>query len=79
MNRVFTDSRHIVIKKPKDRQPRYQTLEQDIRLLSSELYRLIKLPYSSKANFSKIRSLEDQIMYLEQVIAATQAAQKELE
>lgn len=71
-NYVFTG-------KLKDRQPRWFTLEQDIRVLSAEIVRLSKLPYSSWANINKIRSLDQQIQYLEELISVYQRDQKNLE
>ncbi len=43
--------------------------ENAVRLLSSEILRLIRLPYSSWENNAKIRSLDAQIEYLESMLA----------
>lgn len=51
--------------------PRIASAAQNsINLLSSEILRLIKLPYSSWKNQDKIRSLDKQIEYLEHMLAA---------
>lgn len=50
--------------------------EDGIRQLSAEIYRLIKLPYSSWKNQDKIRSLDKQIEYLEEVLAAFERDRK---
>lgn len=73
------DSRYIQVNRTRDVQPRYYTLEQDIKLLSAELYRLIKLPYTSRCNIEKIGSIESQIMNLEEIISAYQRDQKKYE
>lgn len=44
--------------------------QEAIKLLSSEILRLIKLPYKSWGNLEKVRSLDKQIEYLEEVLAA---------
>lgn len=44
--------------------------EDAIRQLSSEILRLIRLPYRSWKNQEAIRSLDNQIEYLESVLAA---------
>lgn len=45
-------------------------IENSIRTLSAEIVRLIKLPYNSWKNQDKIRSLDKQIEYLEELLAA---------
>lgn len=65
------NSQYIVIEKPKDRQARYHTLEQDIRCLSAELLRVIKLPFMSEAK-------RQHILYLDSLIAAYERDQKKL-
>lgn len=50
--------------------------EHAIRLLSSEILRLIKLPYSSWKNQDRIRSLDKQIEYLESLLAAYEKDRK---
>jgi hypothetical protein len=60
-----------------DRTPRWQTLQNDIRLLSAEILRISNLPYSSKRSREKVISLDKQIQYLEQVLASYEKDQKE--
>lgn len=52
--------------------------EHAIKLLSSEIMRLIKLPYTSWRNQEAIRSLDQQIEYLESLIAAYEKDRKKL-
>lgn len=47
-----------------------------INLLGSEILRLIKMPYKSWENNAKIKSLDDQIMYLEEILAAYERDRK---
>lgn len=47
-----------------------------IRQLSAELVRLTRLPYRSWKNFEKIRNLDSQIQYLEEVLAAFEKDKK---
>lgn len=44
--------------------------KQDITRLSAEILRLSRLPYRSWRNLDHIRSLDKQIQYLEEVLAA---------
>jgi len=60
----------------KDRNRFYHVLECDIRLLSSEILRLSKMPYSSWRNKEKIISLDKQIQYMEELLAAYERDQK---
>lgn len=76
---MINNSKYIIIQRPKDRQARYHTLEQDIRVLTAEIYRLSKLPYASWKNKDRIRSLDKQIEYLEHMLAEYQKAQKGFE
>lgn len=69
---ITKDSRYIIIKKPKDRCRTYQTIEQDIRVLSAEILRLIKLPYMTEMK-------RNQIIYLDQLLAAYEQDQKKYE
>lgn len=59
-----------------DRQPKYFTLQNDINKLSAEILRLAKLPYRSKMAMEKIRKVDDQIKYLEELLAAFERDQK---
>lgn len=43
--------------------------EHAIKILSSEILRLVRLPYRSWENQAKIRSLDKQIEYLEHMLA----------
>lgn len=51
-------------------------IEDGIRKLSAELVRLARLPYSSWKNQDRIRSLDNQIQYLEKVLAAFERDKK---
>jgi hypothetical protein len=62
----------------KDRPPFYYTIQNDINKLTSEIVRLSRLPYSSKQNMARIRSVDNQIMYLEEVLAAFERDSKKL-
>lgn len=66
-------------KETKDREQGWHVLENDIRMLSAEIVRLCSLKYTSNQNFSKIRSLESQIQYLEEMLAAYERDQKKME
>lgn len=57
----------------------HHAIENDIRLLSSEILRLSKLPYRSWGNLDKIRRLDDQIQYLEHMLAAYERDLKKYE
>lgn len=59
-----------------DIHPRAQTIQNDINIISSEILRLIRLPYSSWRNKEKIRTLDKQIEYLEELLAAYERDQK---
>lgn len=49
---------------------------QDIEKLKNELIRLMKLPYASAPNVLKIRGIDKQIEYLEEVLAAFERDEK---
>lgn len=51
-------------------------IENDIRLISAEILRLSRLPYASWGNMERIRSLDEQIRYLEEVLANYEKALK---
>lgn len=76
---MINNSRYVIIENPKDRQPRYQTLEQDIRLIMAEIVRLSRLPYSSKKNMTKITNLDQHVQYLESLLASYEKDQKGFE
>lgn len=59
-----------------DRQPRYHTLQQDINKLSAEILRISSLPYSSRQSIEKLTSIDNQIRYLEELLAAYEKNQK---
>jgi hypothetical protein len=65
-----------IIINSKDRAPRYSASEHAIRVLSAELVRLTRLPYSSWKNLDRIRSLDKQIEYLEHMLAGYEQDQK---
>ncbi len=73
------DSRNIVFKHEKDRAHFYYLLEQDIRCIMAEIVRLSKIPYSSAKNMNQIRTLDQQVQYLEELLAGYQAEQKRTE
>ena len=68
----ITNSQYIIIDRPKDRCQTYQTLEQDIRCLSAEILRIIRLPYMSDEK-------RQQIIYLDSLLAAYERDQKKYE
>ena len=47
----------------KDRTPFYHVIQNNVRILSAEIYRLSKIPYYTKVN-------ADRILYLEEVLSA---------
>ena len=49
---------------------------QDIEKLKNELMRLIHMPYRSADNILKIRGIDKQIEYLEEVLAAFERDEK---
>jgi len=53
-----------------------QAATQDIEKLKNEIMRLIKMPYSSASNILKIRGIDKQIEYLEEVLAAFERDEK---
>jgi len=50
--------------------------QQDIEKLKNEIMRLIRMPYSSQSNIMKIRGIDKQIEYLEEVMAAFERDEK---
>lgn len=60
----------------KDRPWIANAASQDIEKLKTELMRLIKLPYRSADAVLKIRGIDKQIEYLEEVLAAFERDEK---
>ena len=73
------DSRLIQQDEVKDCQARYYVVQQDIRMLSAEIYRLSKLPYADWNNINKMKTIDQQIQYLEELLAAYERDLKGLE
>lgn len=73
------DSVFIKVDRSKDRKAIHFMLEQDIRCIMAEIVRLSTMPYSCAKNLGKIRTLDQQVEYLEQVLAAYEADQKKAE
>lgn len=48
----------------------HRVIQDSISLLTSEIVRLSKIPYRSQANINKIRTVDQQIEYLERLLAA---------
>lgn len=59
-----------------DRQPRWHTIQRDINMLTSEIMRLTRMPYSSWENKAKMISLDKQIIYLEELLSHYEHDQK---
>jgi hypothetical protein len=53
-------------------------IDRDITMLTNEIIRISRLPYSSWKNQDRIRSLDKQIEYLESVLAAYERDRKKL-
>lgn len=53
-----------------DRTDRCHAIRHSISLLMTEILRVSKLPYSSWRDKERIKSLDQQIQYLEEVLAA---------
>lgn len=66
------DSRYVVINKPKDRSGMYQVLEQDIRMISSEIMRIAVSRFVTDEK-------RKQILYLEELLATYVNEQKKYE
>lgn len=59
-----------MIRTKNDYSQRHNVIQNSINLLSSEILRLIRLPYRDWKNQDKIRNLDRQIEYLEELMAA---------
>ncbi len=77
----YQDSRLINVddaRRKQDRVDFHFVLEQDIRALSAEILRLIRMPYKSKHNQERIHSIDKQIEYLEHMLAGMRQEQGKL-
>lgn len=59
-----------------DRPQLYYLCAIDIEKLKNEIMRLIRLPYRHQKNINKIRTIDQQIEYLEKVMASFERDQK---
>jgi hypothetical protein len=66
------DSRYVIIDKPKDRNGMYQVLEQDIRMLSSEIMRVVSDRFATDEKRKRL-------LYLEELLATYIQEQKKYE